>query len=160
MTDVSFPETLTDHFYDITSPVTIQEDEEAIHIAVESLAEQIERQCQDAFAQGWNGWNRADLCPIPHLVEKMKKAFVEGDVVKIGVYIAMLHGRGVDNFELAARQERLTYVTEEIATLISAEDTVSRLDGDESAHSKVLVDIRCKINKLNSERMKLLALVG
>lgn len=160
MIDVSFPETLTDHFYDVSLPVTIVEDEEAIHIAVESLAEQIERQCQDAYVRGWNGWNRADLCPIPHLVEKMKKAFVEGDVVKVGVYLTMLHGRGVDNFESTERQARLTWLSEEITKLVAAEDTISRLDGDHSAHARVLGDIRNNITKLDHERQKLLQLLG
>lgn len=157
---VKYLETLTDHWYDVTQPVAYAEDQESRTIALDDFSKEINEQCDTAFGAGWYGWNRADLCPIPHLVEKMKKAFQEGDVIKVGVYLMMLHGRGVDNFETEARRQRLSVVAEEIATLITAEEIVAGLDGDESAHSKVLVDIRCKINKLNSERTKLLALVG
>lgn len=150
-------ETLTDNFYDVTKPVTQQEDTEATDLAIDHFVEAIEEQCRAAFHKGWNGWNREDLCPVPHLIDKMKKAFGEGDVIKVGVYLMMIYGRGVENFEAVKIRTRLVEIDKEIETLISAEEIMCRLHPD---NSSTLAELRRTMVVLDEERKWLLKQLG
>lgn len=158
--NVKFPETITDQFYDVTKSVTFEEDEEACNIGIEFLSEAISEECTQAFRSGWNGWNRADLCTTDHLVTKMKKAFGEGDTVKVGVYVMMLHARGVGNFEMAAVQRRLAEVGAKIERLVQAEEVVLQLSNDGSHVHQVIRDIHDEMNDLDKERQRLLKKLG
>ena len=158
--NVKFPETITDQFYDVAKSVTFEEDEEACNIGIEFLSEAISEECTKAFRSGWNGWNRADLCTTDHLIAKMKKAFGEGDTVKVGVYVMMLHARGVGNFEMAAVQRRLTEVGAKIERLVHAEEVVAALGNDGSHILRVIQDIREELDDLNMERQRLLKKLG
>lgn len=154
--NVKFPETITDQFYDVAQPVTYQEDEEACSLGIEALADSIAEECKRAFQQGWSGWNRADLCSTEHLVNKMKKAFSEGDTVKVGVYVMMLNARGVGNFEQAAIHKRLSEIGALLEKLIQAEEVVAGLNNEGSHTVRVMDDIREEMDDLNKERQRLL----
>lgn len=152
---VRHQDTLTDSFYNVEQPVTELEDTEATELAVDHFADAIMQQCRDAFRKGWNGWNREDLCAVPHLIEKMKKAFSEGDVVKVGVYLTMIYGRGVENFEESKRQARLADIGLEIERLLAAEETILSVC-DDVGTSGVIADIHAKMHNLDRERLLLL----
>lgn len=153
---VKYTETLTDHFYDTERPVTYDEDKEACDIGIEAFATEISNQCEEAFSRGWYGWNRASECSTQHLIQKMKKAFSEGDTVKVGVYLMMLNSRGVSNFELDAVKIRLAEIGKEIERLVNAEDVVLQLSNDGSHIQQVIRDIHDGMNNLDKERLRLL----
>lgn len=159
MVDGRRPETLTETYYDPSDPVTPMEDQEACEIAIGIYSSALEDECKKAREQGWAGWNRPTECTIDHLVEKMKKAFLEGDIVKIGVYGMMLYSRGCNNFEKADRLRELAELSNSIADLVVAEEQVAWLNGDELFNS-TLRAIRAKMSVLECKRVKLLKLLG
>lgn len=156
---VKYTETMTDHFYDITKPVTYGEDDEACNMAIEWFSEAIGDECERAFHQGWTGWNRPSECTVEHLTAKMKKAFSEGDVVKVGVYLMMLYGRGVTNFEHSEIKKRLATIGERMERLIKAEEVVAEF-ADVDQRDPVWSGIRTEIDDLDRERKRLLKKLG
>ena len=153
------PETLTERVYDCTKPVTYDEDDEACNIGIEMFANAIGDQCEGAWHRGWSGWNRHAECTIQHLTQKMKKAFSEGDTIKVGVYLMMLNARGVKNFNAVEVQARLSQIGDELERLVNAEEVIAELINDHHRQS-VLDSIRESMDDLDKERLRLLKKLG
>lgn len=153
---VKYPQTLTDHYYDISAAVSYMEDKEACDLGIELFASEISSQCETAFHNGWYGWNRSNECSIEHLTQKMKKAFGEGDVVKVGLYLMMLNARGVTNFDESSIRSRLAAIGQELERLVSAEEVVLKLSNDGPHIDRVIADIHSEMSDLDKERLRLL----
>lgn len=159
MVDVRRPTTLTESYYDNTQPVMYEEDKEACTIAIDMFAGAMAGQCDGAFRKGWSGWNRPDLCTVEHLTSKMKTAFHEGDTVKVGVYLMMLHSRGVGNFNAEEIKARLSQIGDEMERLVNAEEVIAELINDHHRES-VLESIRESMDDLDKERLRLMKKLG
>lgn len=100
--------------FDTTKPASFFEDREANDIAIANLSEAIRQELVDAYNKGRAGWNRPDECRIGYLIHLFDKAVQEGNTVKIGVYLMMLHGRGVTDIKQQRLLEQRALISEQI----------------------------------------------
>ena len=153
------PATLTYTTFDVEQPVSLEEDKEATEIAFGRFTKAMDEKMQTSFAKGWGGWNRPSECSTQRLLSLFEEAVRKGDIVDIGNYAMMLHGRGVTNINVERLNIRASLLSEKIAQLVEAEATLAKAYGDNTSPHSALEKVQADIQFYEQERQHIWGLI-